>query len=98
MNYLVIISGFTGVHNANARGESFTRTHRALVDGGFTGEAALFHHVSHDWDAWEAYARETFNAHAEVYGHGGKLRFLQYVTKDTRDWWAARQNEGAILL
>lgn len=82
----------------NARGESFTRTHRALVDGGLAEEAALLRRVSHDRSAWEAYARQTFNAHAEVYGHGGKLRFLQYVTKETRDWWAARQNEGAILL
>ena len=27
-----------------------------------------------------------------------KLRFLQYVTKDSRQWWTDRENIGAILL
>jgi DNA repair photolyase len=81
----------------NARGESFTRTYNALMAGGFTHEAGLFANVSHDKAAWEKYARATFEAHAGLYPPG-KLRFLQYVTKDTREWWAARQDAGAILL
>ena len=87
----------------NARGESFTMTHKALTEAGFQNEAAMFKKVSDDKVAWEDYARCTFEAHANTYAgmeiNGQpKLRFLQYVTKDTRDWWAARKNEGAILL
>ncbi|MDE2096144.1 MAG: hypothetical protein KGL39_02790 [Patescibacteria group bacterium] len=27
-----------------------------------------------------------------------KLRFLQYVTNETKPWWSARQPRGAVLL
>jgi len=27
-----------------------------------------------------------------------KLRFLQYVTPETRDWWKAHEAQGAVLL
>lgn len=27
-----------------------------------------------------------------------KMRFLQYVTKDTRVWWEARKAQGAVIL
>lgn len=42
-------------------------------------------------------ARATFEAHANFY-KPDQLRFLQYVTKDTRAWWEARQSQGAVLL
>ena len=52
--------------------------------------------VAEDRVAWEQYARDTFLAHTKVYGE--KLRFLQYTTKSTRDWWVAQQGAGAIVL
>lgn len=88
----------------NARGASFTRTHQALVDAGFTCEAESFAAVSHDPATWEKYARATFEAEAfELSGQTGpdglpKLRFLQYVTKDSRPWWLHEVANGAILL
>jgi DNA repair photolyase len=88
----------------NLRGESFDRTVKALKDSGFNHDAGELREVSLNKLAWEAYARATFSAHAEVLrgqkspDGAPKLKHLQYVTKDTRDWWAARQNEGAILL
>ena len=81
----------------NLRGDSFTRTVKCLADAGFTWEANALEVVSNDKAAWEDYARNTFNAHAKLYTPG-KLRFLQYVTKDTRDWWNSRVAEGAVLL
>jgi DNA repair photolyase len=88
----------------NARGESFTRTHAALVAAGFHDEAASFARVSNDPVAWEQYARATFEAEAQcLAGTFGpdklpKLRFLQYVTKESRAWWLNRVKDGAILL
>jgi DNA repair photolyase len=88
----------------NARGDSFTRTHDAIKSAGYNYQATLFHTASHDKQYWEQYARATFEAHAYAYrlqtGPDGKpkLRFLQYVTKDTKAWWKARESEGAILL
>jgi DNA repair photolyase len=88
----------------NARGESFTRTHAALVAAGFRDEAASFASVSKDTVAWEQYARATFEAEAQcLAGATGpdklpKLRFLQYVTKESRVWWLNRVKDGAILL
>lgn len=46
---------------------------------------------------WEDYSRKTFLEHARLYGPG-KLRFLQYVTKATKAWWAAQETQGAVLL
>jgi hypothetical protein len=87
----------------NVRGESFQRTEAALRAARFEREADLLRSVSlgtpESKRAWEDYARWTFEGHAEVYAkEPGKLRFLQYVTKSSRDWWAARENQGAILL
>jgi len=81
----------------NARGESFTRTLNALKESGHNREAELFARVSSDKPEWEAYARSTFLAHTKVIG-GEKLRFLQYVTAESKPWWAERQNIGAVLL
>jgi DNA repair photolyase len=81
----------------NARGESFTRTKAALLAGGFSREAAGFEKVCGDREAWEQYARDTFEAHA-MQCTPGQFRFLQYVTKDSEPWWTARQKIGAVIL
>lgn len=86
----------------NLRGDSFTRTIKALGDAGFGSEASMLSRVSFDKGEWEEYTRRTFLAHAHELLNLGqdpkKLRFLQYVNKDTRDWWRARCDMGAVLL
>jgi DNA repair photolyase len=87
----------------NVRGESFERTEAALRAAGFEREANSLKAVSlgtpDSKQAWEDYARATFEAHAAVHARTpGKLRFLQYVTKSTQVWWAAREADGAVLL
>ncbi len=81
----------------NVRGESFTRTIKALQDGGHWSQAEALEWMRNK-DQWEGWARLTFLAHADVFTRPGQLRFLQYVTKDTREWWEARQNLGAVIL
>ena len=81
----------------NARGESFERTFTALQTAGFDWEANALKTVSTDKAAWEQYARATFEAHTSIYPPA-KLRFMQYVTKGTREWWTARQEQGVIVL
>lgn len=81
----------------NARGESLTKTVNALRTGGYGGYANRLQTVSTDPGAWEDYSRATFEAHAPLYPPG-KLRFLQYVNKQNKDWWTARVDQGAILL
>jgi len=84
----------------NARGESFQRTFKALVDAGFHHEADMLRNVSTDQDAklwWERYARATFEEHRRVCPPD-KLRFLQYVTNDTRAWWESQRSIGAVIL
>lgn len=83
----------------NLRGESFTRTHAALFDSGFVEEASMLQLVSSDRQTWEHYARQTFEAHAEVYKRSpGKLRFLQYVTPASKGWWESQAKRGAVML
>ena len=83
----------------NLRGASFTQTRDALRKAGFQEEAARLELVSEDKEAWEVYARRTFEAHARVYaGTPGKLRFLQYTNKASRPYWAGLVEAGAILL
>lgn len=81
----------------NLRGESFKRTIAALRGAGLAHQADLVEAVNGNKEAWELYARHTFEAHAATL-QPGKLRFLQYVTAESRPWWAARQNSGAVLL
>lgn len=81
----------------NLRGDSFTRTYKALMDAGFAAQAAKVKEVSEIKWKWEGYANDTFLAHV-AYIPKGKLRFLQYVTKDTATWWKARVAQGAVLL
>ncbi len=81
----------------NARGESFTRTHAALVAGNYTTEAALLEGVAGNTGRWEEYSRLTFLAHAK-FCPPEKLRFMQYVTKDSRTWWEGEAKNGAVVL
>lgn len=88
----------------NVRGDSFTRTEQALSDAGFHDEARRLQVVSEDKAEWEMYARDTFLAHAAVYqgeqspDGSPKLKHLQYVTRDSRQWWMDREDSGAVLL
>jgi len=81
----------------NVRGDSFKRTEKALGAAGFHWEAAQLNLVSHDKSAWEEYARATFEAQWKYYG-ADKFRFLQYVTKETREWWQRNAQFGAVIL
>lgn len=81
----------------NARGESFTRTVDAMRAAGYSTDAARFDLVTSDGTSWEDYSRRTFLAHSQVC-RPGQLRFLQYVSKATRDWWKERESIGTVLL
>lgn len=81
----------------NLRGESFDRTIAALLAGEFSEEAHRLLIASQDKNAWEQYARRTFEAHTNSIPPN-KLRFLQYVNKQTRPWWQERKGQGAVLL
>lgn len=81
----------------NVRGESFTRTEKCLRDAGFDQHASVLKLVSENKDAWEAYARRTFESHSQFYKRG-QFRFLQYVTKSTRPYWESQISNGAVLL
>jgi DNA repair photolyase len=81
----------------NVRGSSMTKTRDALSEAGFPREAALVESVSGDAAAWEHYARMTFLAHARNIP-SKKLKFLQYVTPHTLDWWTPQIKNGAVLL
>ena len=85
----------------NLRGESFTRTREALRVGGFSHEADLLEAVTNNREAWELYARHTFEAWRDLpisILSKGKLRFLQYVTPASRAWWTAQAGRGAVVL
>lgn len=81
----------------NLRGDSFKRTEAALKEAGFADLASVLRLVSTDKEAWEQYARVTFEAHASLY-KPGQLRFLQYVTNSNREYWKAQEHRGAVLL
>lgn len=82
----------------NVRGESFTRTIDALRKGGYCQIADSLTQVSSNKEDWEHYARSTFLAHSVVIRNPNKLRFLQYVTNETRKWWQVHTIGGAVLL
>ncbi|HET7624399.1 MAG TPA: hypothetical protein VFM25_03970 [Verrucomicrobiae bacterium] len=81
----------------NVRGDSYTNTFNALKNGGFKAEAHWLQLVFSTTDRWETYARKTFDAHAPLYSPG-KLRFLQYVTANSRAWWEQQRNLGVVIL
>lgn len=84
----------------NVRGDSIKRTYQALFDAGFNSEASEVGRIF-DPSMWEIYARDTFEALYEELKNRGwesKLRFMQYVAAGTRDYWANRVENGAVLL
>ncbi len=84
----------------NVRGESMERTAHALRESGYEWQAEQLEYVAADKYAWELYARETFEAHANIYGDSGKLRFLQYVNINNMIYWGDRERikKGAVCL
>ncbi len=81
----------------NVRGPSLTNTAGALRGAGYPDLAEQLEHVSGDKPAWEDYSRQTFLAFTKVIP-ANKLRFLQYITKQSRDWWRQHEHLGAVLL
>ncbi|PTY04543.1 hypothetical protein DB347_17670 [Opitutaceae bacterium EW11] len=79
----------------NVRGESMARTVEALKSGGFGEAAMLLEQTTANKNTWESYARGTFEALSSVIPHD-KLRFMQYVSKSTAEWWNGRP--GALPL
>jgi DNA repair photolyase len=81
----------------NTRGESKSRTVEALRTAGLDDEATMLETVKSNSEKWEMYARATFEAHAKNIP-SEKLRFLQYVSKESVPWWAERIEKGAVLI
>ena len=83
----------------NVRGDSFTATHKALLDSGYKEEAERLNKVfgPDAGDAWEEYARATFEALTKRVP-AGKLRFMQYVDEKSIQWWAKQRARGAVML
>jgi DNA repair photolyase len=81
----------------NLRGQSLTRTIDALKKAGLDDDPDRLHAVSGKGsdERWEEYARKTFMAHVE-HVRSGKLRFLQYVSPSSVEWWASRKAGGAV--
>jgi DNA repair photolyase len=87
----------------NVRGESMSRTLTALQRNSLHKAADDLRAISGEGKkaAWEQYARKTFLALAQAIpkqNAGPRLRFLQYVTRQTEGWWRERVNEGAVPL
>lgn len=89
----------------NVRGDSLRNTISALHHAGYEWQASALQRVSEDTAAWEEYARATFHAlrfnlspHTHLADGTPRLRFLQYVTPRTRDYWAQYTTQGAVLL
>jgi DNA repair photolyase len=83
----------------NVRGDSFTRTIRALREGGLFREAEALDWVSSNPRDWEQYNRLTFLAHVKATEQWvGKLRYLTYVDDSTRHYWQCHISKGAVLL
>ena len=87
----------------NLRGESMDKTVAGLKEAGLDQAAAELSAVSgpENKAAWEEYARKTFLALAKAIPSTGKepkLRFLQYVTKGSSDWWERQVPNGAVIL
>ncbi len=83
----------------NVRGPSFANTLAALDQGGFQAEAERLRAVcgSGSGQAWDLYARNTFDALARHIGPE-QLRFLHYPKLINAGHWVPREAEGAILL
>ncbi|MEY3898594.1 MAG: hypothetical protein RLZZ214_4116 [Verrucomicrobiota bacterium] len=93
----------------NVRGDSLTKTTEALRNpelkisaqrkAELAAEATRLESVSgaDNKEAWEEYARQTFLAHTKNIP-AEKLRFLQYITAESADWWKEQRANGAVLI
>jgi DNA repair photolyase len=81
----------------NMRGKTLARTTAGLRQHGLAAEADAMVEVCESEEKWEQYARATFTAHTQRVPPG-KLRFLQYITKESAAWWADQRANGAVLL
>lgn len=82
----------------NVRGDSFVRTYKSLHAAGYIWEANEVVSLAENKERWEQYARDTFSGYALDDRYRGKLRFLQYVNKDTRAFWESQRENGAVIL
>lgn len=83
----------------NVRGQAMERTMEGLHNENLHEEADMLQavHGPGAAKAWEQYARETFIAHIRNIPPE-KLRFLQYIKKDSEDFWKPMREKGAVLL
>ena len=81
----------------NVRGKAMKRTCNALREAGYQDEAKALFQVSSDKRLWEEYAKKTFLAQTQHISPD-KLRFLQYVNKETVKWWKRNSKHGAVVL
>lgn len=83
----------------NLRGRSLIKTIDALIEAGYETDAKRLKAVSGTDGAqkWEEYARATFLAHTKNIPCE-KLRHLQYIDKNSADWWKDQRENGAVLL
>lgn len=83
----------------NLRGKSMAKTLAALGDAGLDDEAEMMSNVCGTGASgrWEDYARAMFMAHTKNIPPK-KLRFLQYLSPGTEDWWMPKVRKGAVLL
>jgi DNA repair photolyase len=83
----------------NRRGNSMERTAQALEKAGLASWAERLRRVCGERSTaqWEAYARSTYAALSAVV-QPGKLRFMQYVTPRSHEWWRGHENLGALVL
>jgi len=79
----------------NVRGQAMQRTLDGLRKNNLHDEADMLMavHGPGAKQAWEDYARQTFLAHTK-HIPPGKLRFLQYLKKDSIDWWKPMREKG----
>ncbi|WP_298288913.1 hypothetical protein [Novosphingobium sp.] len=81
----------------NVRGSALPNTIGSLRHAGLLDEANLLEKAFATDDAWEDYARQTFEAHT-LHVPPAKLRFLQYPDRKHLGWWAQQRQRGAFLL
>ncbi len=83
----------------NLRGKSLSRTVDALQQAGLEDDAQRLQSVCSKGpgERWEDYARTTFLAHVKNIP-ADKLRFLQYVTEESVEWWTGQSDKGAVTL
>lgn len=84
----------------NGRGDNFDQVGEALRVADLKPWADRLNNVSKG-DTWEKYAKEVFEALAKIVPRNPnepKLRFLQYVDKNSEAYWKSQETNGAIVL